>query len=133
MEHNYFNLEQSGINTLVLLQKDNNLDGKDNLDSLPDLPAVYAICGRVNGKPANPRYIGETSNLREAVSKHFDRSETGDGGCHECFKEFILSIKIKELVYSLMPDSSQEDRLIAKKEWETKYKPDCNKLMNEIH
>jgi hypothetical protein len=47
------------------------------MDQLPGQPAVYAICGQVNGLPANPRYIGETDNLRKAIIGHFDKQQTG--------------------------------------------------------
>jgi len=131
MEHNYITLdEHSKIKRLMVFQKDNNLDGKDNLDTLPSSPAVYAVCGRVNGQPANPRFVGETENLREAVKLHFDKSETG---IDEYFKEFMLSIKSKELLYEELPDSSQDDRMLLKKKWESKFNPQCNKELNEIH
>lgn len=131
MEHNYIAIEeQTGINRVVLFEKDNNLDGQDNIDTLPDVPAVYAVCGRVNGKPANPRYIDATENLRQTIRSYFDRSQPAP---NECFKEFMLSIKIKELVYQLMPEASVEERAAAKEQWEKKYKPACNKELNQIH
>lgn len=131
MEHKYIAIEdQAGINRVVLFQKDNNLDGKDNLDTLPELPAVYAVCGRVNGKPANPRYIDVTENLKQSVKMHFDGSQPA---VTECFREFMLSIKIKELVFKLMPEASEEERAVAKENWEKQFKPECNKELNEIH
>lgn len=131
MEHNYITAEeQAGIRSIVIFQKDNNLDGKDNLDTLPGEPAVYAICGRVNEKPANPRYIGTSENLRQAVSAHFDGSQPA---VSDCFREFMLSIKIKELVFQLMPGSSEGERAAAKEKWEKQYKPECNKELNEVH
>ncbi|WP_217602608.1 hypothetical protein [Chitinophaga sp. GbtcB8] len=133
MEHNYMSIEQGTLYTQVLLQKDNNLDKNDNLDDLPETPAVYAVCGRVNGQPANPRFIGETGNLRAAIRSHFETTDTNGDVCTQCFKEFMLSIKIKELVYTLLPDSSPEERSSVKKEWEEKYKPNCNKQLNEVH
>ncbi|MBN9381672.1 MAG: hypothetical protein J0H74_12955 [Chitinophagaceae bacterium] len=131
MEHNYIAIEEKeGLNRLVLFQKDNNLDGKDNLDMLPESPAVYAVCGRVNGKPANPRYIDATENLRQSVRMHFDRSQSA---ANECFREFMLSIKTKELVFKMMPGTSEEERAAVREEWEKQYKPECNKELNEIH
>jgi len=116
--------EQAGIKKFVLFQKDNNADGKDNLDMLPGLPAVYAVGERVNGQAANLRYIGEAGNLRESIKKHFDKTHSEED---ECFKEFMLSIKIKVLIYELIPSSTHEERLVIKKEWENRYKRDCNK------
>ncbi len=131
MEHNYIEAEkESEIKKLVIYQKDNNLDHRDNLDDIPTGPAVYMICGRVNGRAANPRYVGETNNLQKAIKKHFDKSVKESDSC---FKEFILSIKIKELVYQLLPGSKKEDRLLKKTEWSDKYQPKCNEELNEIH
>lgn len=120
----------SEIKSLVIFQKDNNLDKKDNLDTLPELPAVYAICGRVNNQAVNPRYVGESENLRVTIQQHFDKSGFSED---ECCREFMFSIKTKVLVYELMPSSSKEERLVRKNEWELKYKPVCNKELNEIH
>src|SRR5258708_6283901 len=108
MEHNYISVgEQESITALVIFQKDNNLDGRDNLDSLPETPAVYALCGRVNNQPANARFVGESENLRRAIRQHFDPSASvGD----ECLREFMLSIKTKTLLYELLPVSSHEER-----------------------
>ncbi|MBD0259619.1 MAG: hypothetical protein ICV83_28195 [Cytophagales bacterium] len=131
MDHQYIQLEAgSATRSLVLFQKDNNLDGKDNLGSLPEAPAVYAICGRVNGTPANPRYVGETDDLQRAVRMHFEASEPGQD---ECFKEFMLSIKTKVLLYEVLPGSTGEERQAKKREWEATYKPVCTKELNEVH
>jgi hypothetical protein len=57
MEHNFINtVIDEAIQCMIVQQKDNNLDGIDNLDQLPGKPTVFAVCGRVNGKPANARY-----------------------------------------------------------------------------
>lgn len=133
MEHNYLTIEQSEVITQTLFQRENNLDGKDNLDELPELAAVYAVCGRANGKPANPRYIGETDNLRAAIKEHFNRTEADLNEREACFKEFMLSIKIKELVFQLMPEATKEERIKLQNEWTEKYKPDCNKELNQTY
>lgn len=131
MEHNYLELAQEpAVANLVIFQQDNNLDRKDNLDELPAEAAIYAVCGRVNGKPANARYVGETDNLREAIKKHFSASEPQPS---PCFREFMQSIKIKELVYQLMPGAGKGDRLLRKELWEEQYRPNCNEELNEIH
>ena len=133
MEHNYVNLEEdSQTKSLVIYEKGNNLDGKDNLNELPAKSAIYMICGRVNGQPANPRFVGESENLQEAIRCHFDEKVPAEKG-NECFKEFMTSIKIKTLVYVTVPGLSAEERLKRKEEWEEKYKPKCNEELNEIH
>lgn len=133
MEHTYIKLDKdSQIQDLVIYQKDNNLDGKDNLNELPVKPAIYAICGRVNGQPVNPRYVGETENLQESVQSLFDKNAPAIEG-NECFKEFMLSIKIKTIIYLAVPDLPDDERLKIKKEWQAKYDPKCNEELNEIH
>jgi len=131
MEHNLLDLEtENEVKNVVLYQKDNNLDKRDNLDELPTTPSVYAICGRVNGQPANPRYVGESDNLQETIKKHFLESEKD---LDDCVKEFVLSIKTKSLIYQEMPGSSSKERNDAKEAWETKYKPECNEALNKVH
>jgi excinuclease UvrABC nuclease subunit len=127
MEPNYLKIDRN-IESLIIYQKDNNLDKLDNLDELPAAPGVYAICGRVNDKPANCRYIGETDNIREAIKSHFRRDEP-----YECLREFMQSIKIKHLLYELTKDSNSKSRVLKKEEWEKEFKPTCNKELNEVH
>jgi hypothetical protein len=45
----------------------------------------------------------------------------------------MLSIKIKKMVYELLPGSTAEERNGLRMVWEEKYKPVCNKELNEIH
>jgi hypothetical protein len=133
MENNYVDVAATPlVQSLVIYQKDNNLDQKDNLDLLPAEPAVYAVCGRINNQAANPRYVGETDNLQEAIKSHFDPKRPAPEG-NECFKAFMLSIKIKALIYELLPDSSGEERANKREEWVKKHKPTCNEALNEIH
>ncbi len=113
---------------VILHKKDNNLDGKDNLDELPIEKAVYAICGRINGSPANCRYVGETVNLQEVVRKHFSQGEEDS-----CLKFFMQSIKTKVLIYELMPMAGEAELLLAKSQWEAEFKPECNDELNKIH
>ena len=113
---------------LVLLQSENNLEKKDNLELIPDGRAVYAICGRVNGILANPRYVGKTDNLRQSIKNHFGESFIEDT---KCFKDFMLSIKTKELVYELV--SNQSTLLIKFEEWESRFQPKCTEELNKIH
>jgi hypothetical protein len=131
MEHNFVKVDDgANLKRTVIYQKDNNLDQLDNLNSLPEGPAVYAVCGRVNGEPANPRYIGEALNLREQVKNHFNKLISQPT---PCFGEFMQSIKIKELVYELLPGASDEERKQKKEEWERVFKPSCTEVLNEVH
>lgn len=131
MDHNYIDIENdAAIKNTVINQKDNNLDKLDNLNELPEAAAVYLICGRVNGKPANPRYVGQTENLRKEIKDHFDLKVDVT---NECVKTFVQSIKIKELVYQLLPEASEEERTEMKTDWEQRFQPDCNEVLNEVH
>lgn len=133
MEHNYLNLEANPkIAHQTIHQRDNNLDHIDNLHELPNTPAVFAVCGRVNGKAVNPRYVGETDDLQHAIILLFHKSEPAPDG-NTCFKEFMMSIKTKELVYELFPGSDVQSRKVTKAEWEKRFQPKCNEELNEIH
>lgn len=110
-----------------LFKQDNNIDGKDNLDEVPASPAVYAIFGRINGEPANCRYVGESENLRNSIKKHFSDSEEND-----CLKEFMQSIKIKTMNFELLEAVSDSERVEKKNLWEDEFKPNCTKELNEV-
>lgn len=133
MEHNYIDLaSESKIKELVIYCKENNLDGNDNLGELPEQPAVFAICGRVNGRAANPRFVDVTKDLQETIRNHFDQNVPAVEET-ECFKEFMTSIKIKVLIYMLLPAGTKVERMEIKEEWKTKFDPKCNRELNKIH
>jgi hypothetical protein len=122
MEHHILESLESKILRMQLFKKDNNLDQKDNLDEVPEETAVFTICGRVNGFAANPRYVGATKNLREAVKELFNTTD--------CVGQFMNSIKLKDLLYEVVAEDQLENK---KAEWESKFKPQCNEVMNEVH
>lgn len=129
MDHNMIsNLLQPGARQMTLLKKDNNLDQLDNLNEIPAMPAVYAICGRVNNAPANPRMVGAAMNLQQAVTAHFSEAETDD-----CLGAFMRSIKIKELVYEILPDATPELLAQKKEAWTAKLNPACNEELNKVY
>ncbi len=131
MDHNFIRIDDSETKQLTLFQRDNNLDRMDNLDELPQRAAIFAICGKVNGQPANPRHIALTTNLQEQIKKLFSESNHQDD---TCLKEFILSIKTKHLIYKLIQDDiSSAPALDLKKNWEMLYRPECNAELNKIH
>ncbi|MBC9934521.1 hypothetical protein [Chitinophaga qingshengii] len=129
MSHNM--IEQSGfpgMQHMQLFKKDNNMDGRDNLDTIPQEPAVYAICGRVNGAPANPRFVGAAMNLQEAVRAHFSAYEQDT-----CLRTFMQSIKLKDLVFEIIDTPSPqllEDKGAA---WIERLKPACNEMLNKVY
>lgn len=129
MTHKYVMAEaQTGITDLVLLHKDYNLDKKDNLDEIPALPAVYALCGRVNGQAVNARHVGSTDNLQSAVKAHFSDKET-----NECLRNFMQSIKIKMLVFQTMPGTTENERQEIKQQWDNKMTPRCTDELNQVY
>jgi hypothetical protein len=127
MTHDYIQPEES-VKQVVLQHKDYNLDKKDNLDDLPALPGIYAICGRVNGQPVNARFVGSTEDLLAAVKSHYTEAETDEG-----LRNYMRSIKIKMLLYTTMPYSTEEERQAAKQEWENKLHPKCTDELNQVY
>jgi hypothetical protein len=97
---------------MVIYERNNNLDRRDNLDEIPAEKAVYAIYSRINGRPANCIFISETNNLQSAVRGHFVPAEVNAD-----LRDFMQSIKIKTLVYTLMPESSKEERMKIVNDW----------------
>ena len=131
MEHHYLDISQyPDSKRTILHEKDNNLDKEDNLDSLPEEAAVYAICGRVNGQVANTRHVGETKNLKRTIRECFNPNS---GILSDCVREFVLSIKTKELIYEVASGLSEEQRVEKKNNWEKQFKPQCNEVLNKVY
>lgn len=130
MEHHYVTADQpSSVRVVNIRHKTNSLDQADSTHELPEEPAVFVVTGRVNGQPANPRYVGRTLNLRETVEGLFDANQAAPAD-HDCFKQFMLSIKLKVLLY----EPTAPELLDGKQaEWQQKFKPACNEVLNEIH
>lgn len=97
---------------------------KDNVGNLPNRKAVYSIWAksRETNKPINCRYVGQTDNLRERTQRHFGEQEE-----NECLKKFMQSDMTKIMIYELMPNSTEEQRVVKESEWIKKYNPECNK------
>ncbi len=100
--------------------KDYNLDKKDNLDNLPEGPAVFGIFGIIHEIPIHPRYIASTDNLRKAVRKVFENPE-GEG-----MRKFMQGPWIQMLCYELLPGTNEEDRKTKEAAWTSEYKPRIN-------
>lgn len=118
------------VSITVILQKDNNLDGEDNLAKIPETPCVYFISGCVNEVPANVRFVGLTDNLRFSVSQHFDpENQVSDE--LRCFKEFMLSIKTKFLGYKPVKDLDSGQQELE--DWKKNLDPKCTEELNTIY
>ena len=97
-----------------IFHKDYNLDKKENLDELPETPAVFGIFAIIHEVPIHPRYVGATDNLRKSVREVFENPE-GEG-----LKKFMQGPWIQMLCYEELPDSSEEDRKQKAEEWTRK-------------
>jgi predicted GIY-YIG superfamily endonuclease len=93
------------------------------LSGLPQKEAVYAIFakGHDSGGAINCRYVGETDDLSERTKRHFTQDEQ-----NACLREFMQSERTKLMIYELMPDSTEDERVAKEQEWIAKYKPKCN-------
>ncbi|GAA0894228.1 hypothetical protein GCM10009122_39080 [Fulvivirga kasyanovii] len=94
-----------------------NLDGKDNLEELPNEKAVFGVFGIVNDEPINCRFIGESENLRDTVKTLFEAPPS------EGMKKFMQGPWIQMIKYDLLPESGDQERKKAVDEWTTKYHP----------
>ncbi len=100
---------------LNVYHKDYNLDKKDNLDTVPAEAVVFGIFAIIHEKPVNCRYVGETTNLRQAIRDLFEKPE-GEG-----MKKFMQGPWYKLVLYEPMP--AEEDRKKAVEEWTKKHIP----------
>lgn len=126
MLHDFLKFAES-FTAFQLKNKLHSIDGEDNLDQVPELPAIYAVCGRVNGETANCRYLGKCKNLREAVANHYLPSEAD-----ACFQEFMDSIKTKVLVYKTF--NKADDQRVASEyaELQRSVKINCSEKLNQV-
>lgn len=110
----------------TLYKRDNNLDQKDNLDTLPEKKAVYGLFGRMQMSPANCRFIGVAQNLRAAVKLHYNDAESD-----KSLLEFMRSIKIKQIVYLELKEGEDADAIASS--WRERFKPECNAELNKVY
>ena len=103
-----------------VFHKEYNLDKNDNLEELPEKPAVFGIFGIIHETPIHPRYISSTDNLRKAVRDVFENPE-GEG-----MKKFMQGPWIQMLCYELLPNLSEEERKAKEEAWINGYKPEIN-------
>ncbi|MFT7032452.1 MAG: hypothetical protein ACJA2S_000952 [Cyclobacteriaceae bacterium] len=120
--------DESVVKDFRIFKEDNNLDKQDNLNELPKENAIYTICSRINGEPANCRFVGLTDDLQNSIKIHFSGEEQ-DG----CLREFMQSIKIKTINYMLLHDLSGEERDLLLEQWRNEYKPECNDELNKVY
>lgn len=94
--------------------------------TLSKRPAVFLICSRINGQPANPRYVGSTLNFQKTVL------ELDHENIPNCVKEFIQSTKTKEIIYELVEMDDDEVLFQKRTEWTKRFNPMCPENQN-IH
>jgi hypothetical protein len=100
--------------------KNYNLDKKDNIDELPEEPAVFGIFGIIHEVPIHPRYIASTNNLRQAVRDAFEKPQ-GEG-----MIKFMQGPWIQMLCYELLPGLTEVERKTKEEAWINEYKPGIN-------
>lgn len=129
MTHKQVLLEgQPGICSTIIYRKEFNLDKKDNLEEIPNDPAVYTVCGRVNGNAVNPRCVSTATNLQEAIKQLYAEANSNDS-----LLKFMQSIKVKMLVYQVMPGSTENERQQIKQQWENELQPQCTDELNQVY
>jgi hypothetical protein len=84
------------------------------LEMVPRQPAVYAILsdGEVGSSNKRCRYVGFTEDLRDAVLKHFQPGEP-----IVPLRYFMLSSKLKYLLYELLPNNDKSVLFKRTEEW----------------
>lgn len=99
---------------------DYNLSGKYNLNNIPNESAVFGVFGIVDDEPINCRFVGETENLKEAISDLFTSAPSIG------METFMQGPWIKMLVYDLVPDLDKNQRAEIARTWENIYKPNID-------
>lgn len=84
------------------------------LDLVPRQPAVYAILsdGEAGSSNKRCRYVGFSENLRDSVLKHFQPAEPIIP-----LRYFMLSSKLKYLLYELLPVNDKNMLFKRTEEW----------------
>jgi len=94
-----------------------------NIEQVPDKAGVYGYWAKSKntGKQGKCKYVGQSDSLRRRLREHLSDDED-----NQCLKDFVKKYVII-MVYDLMPNSSEDDRMKKEKEWVQKYSPECNK------
>ena len=106
-----------GVVKMEVYHKEYNIDDKDNLNELPEEPAVFGIFGIIHEVPVHCRYVCSTDNLQKSVREVFENPET------EGLKKFMQSPWIQMLCYKVMPDTSEQELKPVEEEWIREYEP----------
>ncbi|MCK4764618.1 MAG: hypothetical protein KAW12_20635 [Candidatus Aminicenantes bacterium] len=100
-----------------IFHKDYNLDKKNNLETLPQKPAVFGIFSIIHDTPVHPRYVGAADDLQKAVKDVFENPGS------EGLKKFMQGAWIQMLCYELIEGSGAEELKKKEEEWTKKYEP----------
>ena len=84
------------------------------LEMVPRQPAVYAILsdGKAGSTKKRCRYVGFTENLRDSILQHFQPCEP-----IVPLRYFMLSSKLKYLLYELVPTTDRNMLFNRTEEW----------------
>ena len=61
---------------MEVYHKEYNIDDKDNINELPEEPAVFGIFSIIHEVPVHCRYVGSTDNLRKSVREVFENPDS---------------------------------------------------------
>lgn len=108
---------ETSISVLEVWHGKYNLEGKDNLNELPEGRAVFGVFAIVNEQPLNCRHIGIAGDLRQSVKELFEvPPEKG-------MKEFMQGPWIKMVVYERLSDQPNGEEDNVTREWVERYQP----------
>lgn len=102
---------------MEIYHKDYNLQNKDNLNNLPDSPAVFGIFGIIHDTPIHPRFVGATKNLRDEIKGLFEHAASNG------LKKYMQGPWIKMLSFELCNGLSDEELKAKKDAWIREYEP----------
>ncbi len=113
----------------ILYNADFSLGELDTISELPEISAVFAICGRINGKAANCRVVRSTQNLRKSIRDLYTDVEQD-----QCILDYMRSIKTKIILFREVPaEKYKEAKDDLVEEWTKLLKPVCNEELNKVY
>lgn len=108
---------KNNVSKQEVFHKDYNIEGKDNLNELPEKPAVFGIFAIIHETPVHPRYIGTTDNLRKTIKDIFENPK-GEG-----LRKFMQGSWIQMICFELIPGLTEEEKRIKENFWIDEYRP----------
>ncbi len=105
---------------MEIAHPDFHIDKKNNLDEVPQVPAVFGVFGIINETPVHSRYVASTDNLQLAVRNLFE-NPAGEG-----MKNFMQGNWVQMLCYEPLEGMTEAQRSEREQKWIEEYKPAVN-------